>query len=216
MERQYIPEKQKQIPDKEMKISAAGAPEKKPQKEDEETLERKIKTPEKEDKAKEEKKAEDKKKIEEKPKKTEAVVNGKDLGISTKHSIAICKAIKGKKIDEAVYLLEQVSKMKKAIPMNQEIGHRKGMAGGRYPIKASLQFIKLLKQLAANATVNGLELEKARIECKADLASRPYKRGGSMRFKRTHVTLKLRIREKKKPREEKENKNKENKIQQEK
>lgn len=83
--------------------------------------------------------------------------------------------------------------------MKGEIPHRKGkIMSGRYPINATKQFIKLLKQLAANANVNGLEIEKAKIECKANRASRPYKRFGSERFKRTHVTLKLKEKAEKK------------------
>lgn len=147
-----------------------------------------------------EKKKEDKKKAEEgKPRKTEAVVNGKDLGISTKHAIAICNFIRGKNIDKAVSQLQEVADVKRAIPMKGELPHRKGkgMERGRYPSNAAKQFIKLLRQLSANATINGLDLEKTGIECKANRASRPYRRGGSQRFKRTHVTLKLIIKQNK-------------------
>ena len=134
------------------------------------------------------------KKTEEKKLKTEAVVNARDLGISTKHSIAICNFIRGRKIEEASSLLQEVVNMRRAVPMRGEIPHRKGrMMSGRYPVKAAQQFIKLLKQLAANAVVNEIDLEKARIECKADKASCPYKKGGRMRAKRTHVMLKLKL-----------------------
>ena len=88
-------------------------------------------------------------------------------------------------------MLSEVIRMKKAVPMKGELPHRKGMERGRYPVKASAQFIKLLKQLSANASVNELDIEKGKIECKADRASRPYKRFGREKFKRTHVTLKL-------------------------
>ncbi len=195
MERQYVQEKQ--IPNKEM-VNAAGALEKTKEEKKAESIKQEASEEKKEKKKKDEKKG--------KPRKTEAIVFGKNLGISTKHSIAICKAIRGKKLEEAVYLLEDVLKMKKAIPMKGEIPHRKGMMSGRYPIKAARQFIKLLKQLAANASVNNLDLEKARIECKSDLASRPYKRFGSEKFKRTHVILKLKEKEEKKPMKEKEKK----------
>ena len=94
--------------------------------------------------------------------------------------------------------------MKRAMPMKGEIPHRKGkIMSGRYPIKASQEFIKLLKQLSANATVNEVDLEKVKIECKADRASRPYRRFGSMKFKRTHVTLKLKEKVEKKQGEKK-------------
>ncbi len=149
---------------------------------------------------KEEAKAEVKEKKEKKPKKTEAVVNGTSLPISTKHSMAICDAIRGKRIDQALYFLEEVIKFKKAVPMKGEIPHRKGnIMSGRYPINAAKQFIKLLKQLSANATTNEIDLEDAYlVECKPNKASRPYKRFGSMKFKRTHVTLRLRIKQDKK------------------
>jgi len=157
----------------------------------------KEETKEKKEEKTKEKKTE--KKSEKKVKRTEAVVYGKDLPISTKHCIAICNFIKGKKIDEAVHLLGEVLTMKKAVPMKGEIPHRKGrIMSGRYPINAIKGFVKLLKQLAANATVNELELEKVKIECKADRASRPYRRFGNKRFKRTHVMLKLKINERKK------------------
>ncbi len=126
-----------------------------------------------------------------KPKKTEAVVNGKNLPISTKHSIAICNMIRNKKIEEAIPLLELAEKKKIPVPMRGEIPHKKGIMSGRYPINALAHFIKLLKSLNANALVNELELEKYKIACKANLASRPYRRFGKGQFKRTHVEIKL-------------------------
>jgi hypothetical protein len=62
---------------------------------------------------------------------------------------------------------------------------------GRYPINALGYFIKSLKSLKANAIANELELEKYIIFCKADVASRPYRRFGKGKFKRTHLTLRL-------------------------
>ncbi len=129
----------------------------------------------------------------------EAVVNGNDLPISKKHCMAICDFIRGKRIEEALPLMEKVVAMRIAVPMKGEIPHRKGrMMSGRYPVKAAGHFIKMLKQLAANAENKEMDVDKGRIECKANRASRPYKRFGSMKFKRTHVTLKLVIKDKKK------------------
>jgi len=138
------------------------------------------------------------------PKKNEAVVNGRGLQISTKHSIAICNFIRGKHIDRAISELEEVLKMKRAIPMRGEIPHRKGMMSGRYPLKAAGVFIKLLKSLKSNAMINELELEKYEIYCMANLASRPYKRFGKRRSKRSNVQFKL-IPLKKKKRKNKSN-----------
>ena len=138
----------------------------------------------------EEKKIEKKPEVK-KPKKTEAVVNVQNLPISTKDSAAICKFIKNKKIENAITDLEQVLILKKAVPMKGEIPHKKGkgMMSGRFPRKASQNFIKLLKSLLANATYNGLE-EPVIAEAIANQASRPYGRFGRWQRKRTHVKLK--------------------------
>jgi len=124
-------------------------------------------------------------------KRTEAVINSLSLPISTKYSIAICKFIKYKRIGDAIRELEQVLKKKKAIPMNTlEVPHKKGkgMSSGRYPKKATEYFIKLLKTLSANASVNEIE-EPIITEAIANLASRPYGRFGRVRKKRTHVKI---------------------------
>ncbi len=120
----------------------------------------------------------------------EAVVHGKDLPISTKHAIAICRFIKNNQIEEAISKLEKVALKKKAIPMHGEVPHRKGMRGGRYPIKAAKQFIKLLRNLAANVSVNGLDISNVKITvAKADTASSTRYSRRNWKFKRAHVTL---------------------------
>jgi ribosomal protein L22 len=153
-------------------------------------------------KVKEEVKKEDKelkklseKKPAEKIKKDEAVVNGISLPISTKDSVAICRFIKGKTIEKAIADLEEVLKFKKAIPMKGEIPHRKGkgMMAGRYPVKPVKYFIIMLKNLRANAIVNGME-EGTITEAIPNRASRPYGRFGSVKRKRTHVKIKLKER----------------------
>jgi len=123
-----------------------------------------------------------------KEKKEEVKIKGYDLDISTKHAIAICRFIKGKSIENAIKDLEDVIKKKKAIPMKGEIPHRKGMERGRYPTKATKTIIKLLKSLNANASILGIENPVITL-AKADKASRPYRRWGSRRFKRTHISI---------------------------
>ncbi|MFA5857158.1 MAG: uL22 family ribosomal protein [Candidatus Pacearchaeota archaeon] len=120
-----------------------------------------------------------------------ASVNGRDLSLSLKHAIALSDFIKGKDIDKALNELEQVSKLKKAIPMKGEIPHRKGMMSGRYPVNGSIIFIRLLKSLKSNAMAKDIELEKYKLHSVPNLAPRPYKRFGQGRFKRCHVTIKL-------------------------
>jgi len=126
-----------------------------------------------------------------KGKKTEAVVNATSLPISTKHAVAVCNMIRNMNIDDALAKLELAHKMKIPVPMRGEIPHKKGIMSGRYPVNALGHFIKVIKSLKANALVNELELEKYKIFCKANLASRPYHRFGKGRFKRTHLQVKL-------------------------
>lgn len=136
-----------------------------------------------------EKKAKKEKKI---VKKTEAVARGQDLGISKKHCMAILSFIRGRKIDEAIMILERVLKKRQAVPFRgYEIPHRKGkgISEGRYPRNASREMIRILKSLQANASTVNVDLDKAVLSGKVNDASRPFKRGGSQRFKRVHVEV---------------------------
>ncbi len=139
---------------------------------------------------KEEKKTE-KKQIQ-KVKRDEASVEGISLPISTKDSVAICKFVKNKTIERALVDLDLVSKFKKAIPMKGEVPHRKGkgMMAGRYMTKPVGYFIKMLKNLQANANVNGIE-EAVIVEAIPNRASRPYGRFGRVKRKRTHIHIKV-------------------------
>src|SRR5690606_26382521 len=85
-------------------------------------------------------------------KKDEAVAMGYSLHLSKKHGMYLCSFIRNKKIDDAISDLEQVVKLKKAVPFKGEIPHRKGkgMMSGRYPVKGSGMFISMLKGLRGN------------------------------------------------------------------
>lgn len=126
----------------------------------------------------------------EKKKKTEAVVMADNIPISTKHSAAICKFIKNKKIENAISDLESVLNLKRAVPMKGEIPHRKGkkMMSGRFPKKASENFIRLLKSLNANSNYNGL-VNPVIVEAVANIGVRPFGRFGAVRKKRTHIKI---------------------------
>ena len=130
------------------------------------------------------------KEVPKRPEKTEAVVKGENIPISTKHSAAICKFIRNKRIDDAVSDLEQVMRLKKAVPMKGEIPHRKGkgIMSGRFPQRAVSHFIILLKSLAANSNYNGLE-NPVIAEAVANIGERPYGKFGRVRKKRSHVRI---------------------------
>ena len=123
-----------------------------------------------------------KKDVEEKKQKTKIEVNANSLRISTKQSMAISKFIKNKKIQEAISELQQVAKLKRAVPMKGEIPHRRGkIMSGRFPQKASQEFIKILKNASAVSANEGIE-NPILIEVISNKASRPYGRFGRIRI----------------------------------
>ena len=123
---------------------------------------------------------------------------GKDLSISKKHSIAICNAIRYKELKRSERFLELVILKKKPVIMRGEIPHRAVIGRpGRYPVKAAAHFIKLIKELRANAAVKGINDELIITKAVANKASRqnrPTRAAyGRKKFKRTHVELEAMI-----------------------
>jgi large subunit ribosomal protein L22 len=86
---------------------------------------------------------------------------GKELSISPKHSVEICRAIRGLPITSAIDLLENVIVKKEAIhfkrynsmvPHRRRSGYATEKAGpGRYPVKAAKAILSVLKSAQANA-----------------------------------------------------------------
>lgn len=139
------------------------------------------------DKKKDEK--EGKKKETEKVKKDVATVRGVNTPISTKTAYAICKFIKGKKIEFAIRELGEITEHKKALPMKGEIPHRRGrIMSGRFPENAIGEFVILLKSLNANASTNGI-VNPVINESIAGPGSRPYGHFGRVRRKRTNIKI---------------------------
>ncbi len=132
-----------------------------------------------------------------KSKKQEAIVNGRDLHLSTKYASGLCGFIRGKDIDKAIMELELVERLKMPVPMKGEYAHQKGIMSGKFPVKGAGIFIKLLKSLKANAIAKDMELEKFKIFCTSGKAPEPFKRFGQGRMKRCHVIIKLIERKKK-------------------
>ena len=85
---------------------------------------------------------------------------GITLPISTKQSIEICAAIRGKKLERAKVVLSNAINEVEAIPFKRftdGVGHRKGkMTNGRYPKKACTQILALVNSAQANAQFKGL------------------------------------------------------------
>ena len=125
-----------------------------------------------------------------------AIVNGRNLSISTKHSIEICNFIRNKSLFRAKKQLNLVLENKLAIPLkkfHKDRGHRKGKIGpGFFPQKATKEIISLLNSLEANAQNKGLNTDSLYIkEIIANKASRPLHTGRKQRqlMKRTHIKI---------------------------
>ena len=120
---------------------------------------------------------------------------GKDLPISTKHSVNICNAIRGKRTERAKRILEDVIGMRKAIPYrryNKDLAHKTRIGPGRFPIKASAEVLKLIKSVEANAQSKGLNTTNLVIRhISSHLASRPWHFGRhrGRKAKRSHVQI---------------------------
>ncbi len=94
----------------------------------------------------------------------------RDKSISHKHSREIALAIKGKSIEKAREFLEDVLVTKIAVPYRRhhnEVAHRSnirdGFCSGRYPYKATSEFLKLLDNLESNAEYKGMDLDRLKI-----------------------------------------------------
>lgn len=120
----------------------------------------------------------------------------RDLTISTKTSIEMSKFLRGKTTAKAKAILQRVLEKKQAIPFTRftnGVGHRAGVgiAAGRFPEKASQEFIKLIKNAEANAQTKGLNTELKIVHLLAHKGSNDYHYGRQSRrkYKRTHLEV---------------------------
>jgi len=84
---------------------------------------------------------------------------GISLDISFKQSIEICNFIRNKNVNHVKEVLNKVISQELAIPFrrfNNNMGHKKNIAAGRYPKKASTEILNLINHVEANAQFKGL------------------------------------------------------------
>jgi len=98
-----------------------------------------------------------------------AQAKASEIPVSPKHAIEIADFIRHMNTTDAIAYLEEVVAKKKAIPFkhfNRNVAHKKSLVKwgpGRYPVKASQAYIKLLKSVGKNAEYIGLDTEKLEI-----------------------------------------------------
>lgn len=93
---------------------------------------------------------------------TSARAIGRELSVSPKASIVICRHIKGWRLERAKSFLADVIELKVAVPDTRygSSGHRRGKVGpGRFPEKAARQILKVLEGAEANAEYKGLVID---------------------------------------------------------
>ena len=122
---------------------------------------------------------------------------GRDLSISTKKSVEICNNIRGKQLKKAEQILEKAITKERPIVMKRYIrdaAHKKGMATGKYPVKAATSILKILKNAESNAQNKGLSTKDMVVQhVVAHKASTPWRYGRQRRrkTKRTHIEIVL-------------------------
>jgi len=88
-----------------------------------------------------------------------ARASGRSLPISTKASIEICNMLRGAGLIRAKVILQDAISMQKPIEFKRfrnGAGHKKGIASGKFPVKAATEILKLLDNIEANAQFKGL------------------------------------------------------------
>lgn len=125
-----------------------------------------------------------------------AIAKNLNQSVSTKQTIEVCRMIRGKTVDEAKKMLQEVLKFKRVVPykkFNFDLGHKKGHMGpGRYPQKAAKMVLTTLKTAEKNAEDKGLNVKRLFIfEIKANKGPGVWRYGRNLRrrAKRTHLEI---------------------------
>ncbi len=130
---------------------------------------------------------------------------GKELQISPKKSYEICKMLRGRDVEKALNILDDVIDKKRAVPYrryNKRVAHNKGVGPGGYPVKAATKIKEYIEQAQSNAEEKGLDSENMKIiSLAAHRASsvkghRPRAYGRSTPFDRKRTNLEVILQEK--------------------
>ncbi|MFH1848742.1 MAG: 50S ribosomal protein L22 [archaeon] len=119
---------------------------------------------------------------------------GMSLPISTKQAVEICASLRGQKIERARKILKDAIDKKAAIKYrryNKDVGHKKVVGPGRYPVKACGEILKIVNSVSANAQAKGMGADLIIKHISAQKASSPWHYGRQIRrkMKRTHIEI---------------------------
>jgi len=79
---------------------------------------------------------------------------GRELPISPKKAMEVCREIRGKSVEDAKAYLERVIAMDQPVPMRRYktmVAHKRGTGPGRYPVKVAKQVMKIIESAEENA-----------------------------------------------------------------
>ena len=127
-----------------------------------------------------------------------AKVNGMNLPISRKKSVEVCNLLRNKTTKTAKIILKRVIKLEQAVPYrryNQDTAHRVGIGPGKYPVKTSQEFLRLIESAEANAQYKGLSSNLMIDHISAHKAPLQLHYGRKRRQKQKNTHIKLVVKE---------------------
>jgi large subunit ribosomal protein L22 len=121
---------------------------------------------------------------------------GISLPISSKTSREICNKIKGMKVSSAKDFLSRVVLLKEPVPYkryNSNVPHKTVIGPGRFPSRASVSILEILKSAEANAQFKGLSINNLFVKhISAQRAGKTMRYGRNRyRAKRTNIEIVL-------------------------
>lgn len=125
-----------------------------------------------------------------------ATASMSNLPISTRQSVEICSAVRGKSLRKAKEFLQRVLNMEEAVPYRRfkmNVAHKPGhIAAGRYPQKSTKAMLALLASVESNAEDKGLDKDKLYIQTiMANKASRGFRAGRIRGIKARNTHMKI-------------------------
>src|SRR3989304_6284593 len=91
---------------------------------------------------------------------------GRELPISPKKAMEVCRQIGGTRGGPAKPYLQRVIAREEPVPMRRYktmVAHKRGTGPGRYPVLVARHFLKVLQSAEENAGYKGLDVEGMRI-----------------------------------------------------
>ena len=133
---------------------------------------------------------------------------GRNLPLSLKDSVNLCRALKGMRLEDAKEFLEDVIHKRRAVPYFRyldSISHRRGIGPGRYPVKEAKHILKVLENAEANAENKELDTDNLYIfhiaahkgQVYKRFTPKAYGRSAEIRRDRVHIEVILEEREEK-------------------